>query len=119
MILITMLYAGVAVFLNFTESVEDLSRESGFDDIFEASQSLYIATSLSNFPGVLKPFVESSKYFLIYFLPFVVFTVLIFLPIPVAVVFEAFRVNRSKIHLEDRLAEKEALFLSFVCLDHK
>ena len=43
---------------------------------------------------------------------------LILLPIPVAVVFEAFRINRSKILLKDRLKQKEALFLSFIILDH-
>jgi hypothetical protein len=41
------------------------------------------------------------------------------LPIPVAVVFEAFRINRSKILLKDRLKQKEALFLSFIILDHQ
>ena len=43
----------------------------------------------------------------------------IILPIPVAVVFEAFRVNSAKILLKDRLTQKEALFLSFIILDHQ
>jgi Ca2+-binding EF-hand superfamily protein len=55
----------------------------------------------------------------IYFFPFLIFTVLIILPLPVAIIFEAFKVNRSKILLNDRLKEKEALFLAFLCIDYQ
>lgn len=48
-----------------------------------------------------------------------VVTVLVLLPIPVAVVFEAFRSHRAKILLRDRLREKEALFFCFMCIDTK
>lgn len=56
---------------------------------------------------------------MLYFYPFLVFTVFIIIPIPVAVVFEAFRVNSAKIHLRDRLQQKEALFLCFIIIDHQ
>lgn len=74
--------------------------------------------TLSNYPNLLLPYYNDSPLYLLYFYPFLILTVLILLPIPVAVVFEAFRINRSKILLKDRLKQKEALFLSFIILDH-
>lgn len=56
---------------------------------------------------------------MLYFYPFLLFTVFIIIPIPVAVVFEAFRVNSAKILLRDRLEQKEALFLWFIIIDHQ
>lgn len=67
----------------------------------------------------MKPYLNADLINTIYFLPFVIFTVFIFLPIPVAVVFEAFRVNRGKILLEDRINEKEGLFICFIIIDHQ
>lgn len=87
--------------------------------ISESTQSIYILSSLSNFPGLLLPYYNDSFFYLLYFLPFLIFTVLILLPIPVAIIFEAFRTNRAKILLKDRLKEKESLFLSFIILDYK
>lgn len=80
---------------------------------------MYILTTLSNYPAIVVPYYNNSPVYLIYFIPFLVFTVLILLPIPVAVVFEAYRTNRSKILLEDRLRQKESLFLAFVILDNE
>lgn len=42
---------------------------------------------------------------------------LVFLPIPVSVVFDAYRDNRSKLVIEDRIKQREALLCSFMCLD--
>jgi len=42
---------------------------------------------------------------------------LLLLPIPVAVMFEAFRHNRGKLVIKDRIKEREALFACFVSLD--
>jgi hypothetical protein len=79
---------------------------------------MYVLTTLSNYPAIVIPYYNESPVYLIYFIPFVVFTVLILLPIPVAVIFEAYRINRSKILLQDRLEQKESLFLAFVILDN-
>ena len=69
----------------------NLQRESDFSDYFKATQTVYILTTLSNYPGALIPYYESSKLYLLFFYPFLIFTVFIIFPIPVAVVFEAFR----------------------------
>ena len=73
---------------------------------------------MSNYPGALIPYYNNSPWSLLYFYPFLIFTVLILMPIPIAVVFDSFRVNRSRILLKDRLKQKESLFLSFIILDH-
>lgn len=58
-----------------------------------------------------------NKINVMYFYPFQIFTVLVVLPLPVAIMFEAFKINRSKILLKDRLHEKEGLFMAFLCID--
>lgn len=66
---------------------------------------------MSNYPGAVIPYYKSSLFYLVYFYPFLIFTVFMLFPIPIAVVFDSFRSNRSKILLEDRLEQKESLFL--------
>jgi hypothetical protein len=60
---------------------------------------------------------KDNKINSMYFYPYLAFTVLIILPLPVAIIFEAFKINRSKILLNDRLQEKEGLFMAFLCID--
>ena len=72
---------------------------------------------MSNYPGAVIPYFKASYVYLVYFYPFLIFTVFMLFPIPIAVVFDSFRFNRSKILLEDRLEQKEALFLWFILID--
>lgn len=44
---------------------------------------------------------------------------LLFLPIPVAIVFDAYRNNRGKLVLIDRIKQREALLACFISLDYK
>ena len=85
----------------FLETDLPTTAESDFKSYYGATKSIFFLTSLANYPGIAKPFVEESVFFAFYFLPFVIMTVLVFLSIPVAVVFDRFRTNRTKILLED------------------
>lgn len=82
-------------------------------------ESIYFFTTMSNYPGAVIPYYKASLLYLAYFYPFMIFTVFMLFPIPVAVVFDSFRTNRSKILLEDRLEQKEALFLCFLIIDRQ
>jgi hypothetical protein len=81
--------------------------------------NIYFLSTLSNYPSCLLPYVKDKQITILYFYPFVVFTVLIILPLPVAIIFEAFKINRGKILLKDRLHEKEGLFMAFMCIDYE
>lgn len=83
----------------------------------KGSQNIYFLSSLSNYPSALIPYMKHNKINAMYFYPFLLFTVLAILPLPVAIIFEAFKINRGKILLNDRLQEKEGLFMAFLCID--
>ena len=58
-----------------------------------------------------------SYWMLLFFLPYVVFSIVLLTPVPIAVLFEAFRIHRSKQVVLDRIKEREALFACFACMD--
>jgi len=89
-----------------------------FRDIFKAANVMYIFSTLDLYPDVLFPSVESSFLYLLYFVPYLgkiigllfmlnyfflnkcvylVMFLLLFAPIPVAVVYEGFRKHRLNI----------------------
>lgn len=78
---------------------------------------MYFYTSNANFPGLFKPYASASSMNLLFFIPYTLFAVFMIIPLPVAFVFQAFKDNRSQVLLKDRLIEKEALFLAFICID--
>ena len=55
--------------------------------------------------------------YLIYFIIYLSLFILLFVPVPVAFVFEAFRSHRSKLVIMDRIKQREALLNAFICLD--
>jgi hypothetical protein len=63
------------------------------------------------------PAVESNPWYVLYFVPFIAFNIFIFIPINVAVIFDAFRQHRYQLVIKDRFKEREALFACFVCVD--
>jgi len=63
------------------------------------------------------PAVSTSFYYLIFFIPFVAINILLLVPIPIAVIFDAFRGNRGALVLKERVKEREALFTCFLCID--
>lgn len=52
-------------------------------------------------------------------MPYIVFSIILLIPIPIAVLFEAFRVKRSKTIISDRFKEREALLACFLALDNE
>ena len=82
-----------------------------------ASFTLYILTTLSNYPAAIIPYCKVSNYYFFYFLPFMYIILMFFVPIPVAVVFDQFRDERTNLLKKDRIREKEALYAVHVCLD--
>jgi len=76
-------------------------------------------TTLSNYPNAAIPYLADNDIYAIYFVPYLILILTVLIPIPTAIVFDRFRKNRTDIVHQDRLREKEGLFLSFVCLDYK
>lgn len=52
-----------------------------------------------------------------YFIPYILLFIFLFLPIPLAVVYEGFRSFRMEILINDRIKQKTALLTCFICLD--
>ena len=94
-ILITIIWGflGTRLIGNLDNSVEYDDYASNFNDLFPASTLLYGMISFDTYPDSMLPAISYSQYYLIYFLLYCSLLVLVFVPIPVAVVFEAFRVK--------------------------
>jgi hypothetical protein len=80
---------------------------------------LYALFSYDDYPDLMAPVIANSLYYLLYFIPYALLILYILLPIPVAVVFEAFRTHRSKLVILDRIKQREALLYAFVSLDYR
>ena len=78
--------------------------------------NLYILLSFDNYPNVVKPFSDYSQWYLVYFMPYILWNIFVFLPISIAVVYDFFWVKRSELAMKDNLNEKEALFTCFMTL---
>jgi len=79
--------------------------------------ALYILFSKDNYPDIMLPAINNSFFYLFYFIPFMVINTLLFVPIPIAVIFDAFRSYRSKLVISERIKEREALVACFLSLD--
>lgn len=60
---------------------------------------------------------EVSGYYLIFFLPYIACSIFLLIPIPVAILSESFRTQRSKFAVIDRLKERDGLFSCFMALN--
>ena len=118
MMIVTIVALYALVGQQMLDTDEKVTEESDFSTFFKANRSMYFLTSMTNYPAILKPYFEDTPLYAFYFLPMVMLCILIILPIPTAVVFEKFRQNRTKVLKQDRLKEKETLFISFICVDH-
>lgn len=118
-LLITAVFAiiGVRVIGDLDNDVEFDKFISNFSDFGPAFNTLYILFSKDVYPDIMIPAIDASKYYLIFFVPFVAFNILLLVPIPIAVIFDAFRGHRGKLVIKDRIKEREALFAAFVCMD--
>jgi len=93
--------------------------ETDYFSYKNAFWNTFLMTTLSNYPASAIPFLKWDDIEALYFVPFLVLIMTVLIPIPTAVIFDRFRGNWMKVLLEDRMREKEGLFLSFVCLDYK
>lgn len=57
-----------------------------------AFDCIYGLVTLDNYPEIMFPALEYSELYLIYFIPFTILCLLILIPVPVGVAFEAFKV---------------------------
>ena len=55
--------------------------------------SLMVLVTFDNYPLVMRPFFEMSAWCLIYFMPYIFCNILFFKPVPIAVVYDGFRVG--------------------------
>lgn len=119
---ITCLYAalGQKVFESVTVSDELIKGHKSPKSFGDMSVMLYILITFDNWPEIAKPYQVQNYWYLAYFQPFVMFNLLIFYPIPIAVIFDGFRKRRGDLVQEDRIKEKNALYYCFYCqdLDH-
>lgn len=95
---------------------------SDFNSYGTIVNALTVLVTFDNYPLVMRPFYAMSEYYLLYFMPYIFVNILFFKPVPIAVVYDGFRVaspqqeKRSKLTVEDHLSEKEALFTCFLTL---
>lgn len=95
----------------------DEQYSQNFDNIFTSIYIFYALGSPDLYPDAILPAFYNSKYYLIFFLTYLILFALIFLPIPVAVVFDAYKSHRGEILIMDRLRQREALLACFIALD--
>lgn len=67
------------------------------------ANSLYIISTNDLYPDVMIPSLYISKYYLLYFVPFIIIFLLVCQSIPVAVVYEGYKNNRMELVLSDRI----------------
>jgi hypothetical protein len=83
--------------------VEYDAYSSNFSEIFTSFNIMYSLISFDGYPDCMLPSIGSSPYYLIFFILYLSLYILLFVPVPVAFVFEAFRSHRSKLVIMDRI----------------
>lgn len=120
--ILVFLYAGIGYKIfdgdmtSFDENPYFDRNINDFSKFFVIVNSFYVLFSFDNYPLLMRPFTDESEFYMIYFLPYILVNILIFMPIPIAVVYDSFRVKRSELAMGDNLIEKEALFICFLTL---
>ena len=69
------------------------------------------------YPNLMNPSLEVSMLYYLYHLPFVILFLLVLQPIPMAVVYDSFRMHRINILVSDRIKRRSALLACFITLD--
>jgi hypothetical protein len=74
---------------------------------------VYIFISFDNWPELARPILSDSYWYLLYYVPFVLVNMFFFFPIPIAVLFDSFRVSPMlTIFLRNK---GEKIFLTKTC----
>src|SRR5690606_24782452 len=68
---------------------------SDFNSYHVIVNALMVMVTFDNYPLVMRPFFEMSNYYLLYFMPYIFVNILFFKPVPIAVVYDGFRVGES------------------------
>lgn len=68
---------------------------SDFGDIGKTINSLYVLFTTDNYPDIMVPSVEESYWYLLYFVPFMLISLFIVAPIPVAILFNGYKRERA------------------------
>lgn len=97
--------------------IDEDPYNSNFSNYFRGFNILYIMISFDGFPICMFPSYEFSPWFALFFLTVSFSYILIFLPIPIAFLFQAYRNNRSILEIEDRIKQRQALLFAFISLD--
>jgi len=111
--LVIFTYAGLGVAL-YADS-PDLPPV--FDNLGSGIMALYVAATGDNYPSVAEAFIAVNPLNAIFFISFLLISVLIVFAIPLAFILESFKTNRTKQILERRVVQKQALISAFICLD--
>ncbi|KAL4467991.1 hypothetical protein ABPG72_015861 [Tetrahymena utriculariae] len=93
------------------------SYASNFSNLFSAASNLYSLISFDSYPTLMIPAYTYSPIFSVYFVSYGTLLCLLFIPIPVSVVYNSFRMHRSKLVILDRFKQREALLSCFISLD--
>ena len=92
---------------------------SNFEEFGRAVNTMWIMIFGEGYPRMMLPALAESRYYLLYFLPHMAMSVLVWSSVPVAVFFNGFKNARSRKVILDRLKEKEALFACFVSIHNR
>ena len=97
-LLITAIFAiiGVRVIGDLDNDVEFDKFLSNFSEFGTAFNTLYLLFSKDVYPDIMIPSISASKWYLLFFIPYVAFIILLLVPVPVAVIFDAFRVRERE-----------------------
>ena len=64
---------------------------NNFNDLDKSMASLYILLTTDNYPDVLLPAITVSYFYLFYFIPYMMFAIFVFAPIPTAILFNGYK----------------------------
>ena len=94
--------------------------ETDYKSFENAVINTFFMITYSNYPTTAIPYYkEQNINALMYFIPLILFIITIIEPIPVAVLFDWFRVNQTKVLFKDRIIERDGLMIAFLILDYK
>ena len=72
------------------EGIEDFETVN-FKEIPYSMSALYFLISTDNYPDILLPAVHESYYYMFFFVPYMLISIFIVAPIPVAILFSAYK----------------------------
>ncbi|EGR29459.1 hypothetical protein IMG5_155360 [Ichthyophthirius multifiliis] len=87
-----------------------------FDNFLLSLNNLYIVTSFDLWPEIMLDILNNSKYYLLYFVPYILTFLFLLQHVHVAVVYDGFKKYRQHLFITDRIKRRVALLNCFQCL---